>query len=259
MAERLELWAWRHPRPIGAEGRCIGRTDLAVDRRRVKRLARRIAATARRENLPREVWTSPSKRCADVGRLLKRRGFTHRIDERLCELDFGAWDGLHWDAIAPADVARWEADFAHHRPGGGESLAALTLRARAFLAERTGRVLIVGHGGWINAMHLPAGPPSAAHWPPPIAYGSLLRRVLRASLMPPDDARHGLEHIQGGRTQAGPGRRHHPAGGRGRLPLRQVGPALPQARRLGTDGRPPCAGQCRKRSVKMRRRRCQGR
>jgi alpha-ribazole phosphatase len=180
MADALELWIWRHPRPIGAHGRCIGRTDIDVDPRRAKRLARRIAAAARRANLPREIWTSPSRRCADVGRHLKRLGFVHRADERLRELDFGDWDGLCWDAIDPADVARWEADFAHHAPGGGEPLSALATRARGFLAERaqaaTESVLIVGHGGWINAMRTCCSqPPAATHWPQAIGYGAMLR------------------------------------------------------------------------------------
>jgi len=178
MADALELWMWRHPRPLGADGRCIGRTDLAVDRRRAKRLARRIAATAARSHLPREVWTSPLKRCADVGRMLERRGFIHHIDERLCELDFGAWDGLCWTAIAADDVARWQADFAHHAPGGGEPLAALVVRARAFLAERVRRgastLLIVAHGGLVNAVSMASHAPTAAEWPCTIRYGAML-------------------------------------------------------------------------------------
>lgn len=184
MAEPLQLWMWRHPRPIGAAGCCIGRTDLEVERRRAKRLAHRITAAARREGLPREVWTSPARRCAEVGRHLRHGGFVHRIDERLWELDFGAWDGQPWATIGWPEVAQWEADFAHHRPGGGESLAMLIERARGFLAERAssgaGPVLIVGHAGWIGAMGVDAGvapgvAPCAAGWPRAIAYGTMIR------------------------------------------------------------------------------------
>lgn len=179
-AEPGELWIWRHPRARDAAGRCIGsRSDLAVDRRRAKRLARRIAATARREGLPRIVWTSPARRCADVGRLLRRRwGFAHRVDPRLAELDFGRWDGQPWSAIAPADVARWEQDFLHHPPGGGEPLAALLGRVRGFLADQPGGpLLVVGHAGWINAFASLAAPepPTAACWPRAIGHGALCR------------------------------------------------------------------------------------
>lgn len=180
-AAAVELWVWRHPRCAGAAGRCIGRTDLALDRRRAKRLARRIADTVRREGLaPRLVWTSPARRCADVGRLLKARwGYAHRIDARLAELDFGAWDGLPWSAIAPAEVARWEADFACHAPGGGEALVALLARLRDFLSEqpRAEPLLVVGHAGWISALGWLAREdlPTAAGWPRAIGHGALCR------------------------------------------------------------------------------------
>lgn len=78
-------------------------------------------------------------------------------------------------------------------------MAGLMQRAKDFLAERAARsgmprpipgapaerpltaapvptpVLIVGHAGWINAVRLLGQHPSAAHWPAPIRYGSLLR------------------------------------------------------------------------------------
>lgn len=171
------LWIWRHPRPIGTEGRCIGRTDLAVDSRRAKRLAHRVLSTARLESLPRKVWTSPLRRCASVGRLLAAQGFEHCIDDRLAEMDFGRWDGQPWTAIPHSDVAAWEADFAHHAPGGGESLAALMHRVQAFVSELPPHdALVIGHGGWINALLALGGPPPrSGDWPRPPAFGTLTR------------------------------------------------------------------------------------
>lgn len=177
----VELLAWRHPRPIGATGRCIGRTDLPVDPRRVRRLAGRIAATVRREDLPREIWTSQLARCAQVGRLLVRRhGFVHRIDPRLSELDFGCWDGLPWSVIPSAEVARWEADFVRWAPGGGESLEALEARVRSFLHDRVlggaRIVLVVGHAGWIQVAGIAPGKlPCADRWPSAVAYSRSVR------------------------------------------------------------------------------------
>ena len=83
----VTLWVWRHPKPDGVAGRCVGRTDVPVDPRRSKRLARRIQATARREHLPRVVFTSPLQRAADVGRWLRRWGWAHRVDAALLETD----------------------------------------------------------------------------------------------------------------------------------------------------------------------------
>lgn len=171
------LWIWRHPCANDAVGRCIGRVDLTVDPRRAKRLAHRIRRHARSHGLPREVWTSPLRRGADVGRWLARWGWRHRIDGRLSELDFGRWDGLPWDEIAQAQVDAWCADFANHRPGDGEALSDLFERCRQLLADLGGAArLIVGHGGWINAARFVCagqGPPrSADQWPAPPGHGA---------------------------------------------------------------------------------------
>jgi alpha-ribazole phosphatase len=181
-AQTPAFWCWRHPRATGAAGRCIGRTDLSVDPRRAKRLAHRLRATVRREQLPRVVWVSPLRRCRAVGRWLARWGFECRVDDRLMELDFGRWDGRPWSEVPWHEVQAWEADLLHHAPGAGESLAHLAARQQAFVAERRSAgdraVLRVGHGGWITALvHLPAGADGvdAAHWPAAPRHGALVR------------------------------------------------------------------------------------
>lgn len=169
---RAVLTVWRHPRPEGASGLCVGaRCDLEVDRRRSKRLARRIQAHARRHGLPREIWTSPLRRCADVGRWLRRWGWTHRIDVALLELDFGAWDGRAWSDIDKGEIDAWVADFAHFAPSGGEALTSLMARAALW----RGGDLVVSHGGWMLAKRWatdqPDRAPAAHEWPRPPAYG----------------------------------------------------------------------------------------
>lgn len=163
---------WRHPKPRGAAGRCIGgRTDLPVDPRKAKRLAHRIRAHARRQDLAREVVTSPLARAADVGRWLKRWGFAWRVDAALAEMDFGAWDGRAWRDIPVAEFERWMADFCGFDFDGGETLAALLARAAAW---RPPCALAVGHGGWINAWRWRGEPPTPAHWSAPLAYAASL-------------------------------------------------------------------------------------
>lgn len=190
MSASTGLYCWRHPRPFGAEGLCLGRTDLPIDPRRARRLAQRMRALARRERLPTVVWTSELERCSAVGRVLRAAGWVHRIDARLVELDFGTWDGLAWNEVPRAAIDAWLADFLHHRPGGGESLAELLARVRAVLEERP-RALLVTHGGWLSAAQwlrnrasgvsdspgvaIPSDTPDPSHWPPAPAWGRLLR------------------------------------------------------------------------------------
>ena len=179
------LWLWRHPRADGATGRCIGRTDLRVDPRRSKRLAHRVRATARRHGLPHQVFTSPLARCRAVGAWLARWGWTHVVDERLLELDFGHWDGRPWSTVGEAEVHAWSADLLHHRPGGGEPLSRLLGRVQSFCRDAPPDALAVTHAGWMQALHLlrhangPITAVAAASWPPPPAHGCLLRISLR--------------------------------------------------------------------------------
>lgn len=156
------LVLWRHPRPSRRRtaGRCIGRTDVPADRRKARRLARRILAWVAATGWPgRTIWTSPLARGAVVGRLLRQHGFEHRCDARLAEVDFGRWDGQPWSAIERDEIDAWAADLGRHRPGGGEALVDLEARLRAFVAS-LGRAdsLVIGHGGWIRlARALAAG------------------------------------------------------------------------------------------------------
>lgn len=171
MPESTTIWAWRHPRAEGAVGRCIGRTDLHVDPRRAKGLARRIQATARRHGLPREVHTSPLQRCADVGRWLRLWGWKHVIDPALLEMDFGRWDGRRWDDIGRAEVDDWCAAFATTAPGGGETLDAMLARANRWRDSQPSEIpaLVVAHAGWMLARRWRSEhgktPPSANTWP----------------------------------------------------------------------------------------------
>ena len=191
--------AWRHPRVAGVEGRCIGaRSDATVDARRAKRLAHRIRAVARRERLARVVAASPARRCRAVARWLRRFGFAVRIDARLREFDFGAWDGRRWDAIPRAELDAWCADFADYAPGDGDTLADFLERVRAVRADPPAPLLVT-HGGWLSALRWLEGrragdepsddagddagdaevrgrsTPRAADWPPAPACGRALR------------------------------------------------------------------------------------
>jgi alpha-ribazole phosphatase len=172
----MSVVVWRHPKPRDAVGRCIGRTDVRVDRRKAKRLAHRVRHWARGKDAPRVVLTAALERAASVGRWLARWGWKHRIDARLSELDFGTWDGRRWDAIGPAAIDVWCADFASHRPGGGETVEHLLRRCRDFLDQHAGPTpcCVVGHAGWIGAAQWLChehGLPSAAEWPAAVAYG----------------------------------------------------------------------------------------
>ena len=175
---------WRHPKPRGVAGRCIGRTDVPIDPRKAKNLAHRIRTWARRQGAARVVITSPLQRGVDVGRCLAGWGWEHRVDARLNEVDFGEWDGRRWDQIGAQAVDAWCFDFAHHAPGGGESVSALLQRCRQFIDELSpAGALVVGHAGWISAalwLQGAAGDaPTPASWPRAVGYGEMVALTAR--------------------------------------------------------------------------------
>lgn len=186
MTPSLQAWvvAWRHPHPQGAEGHCIGHTDLPVDRRKARRLAHRIRQAARRHGWPRVVYTSSLRRCAAVGRVLRAWGWRHVVDDALIEASFGTWDGQPWSAIPWAEVDAWCADFTDHAPGGGEALRAVLTRVAQWPAAplpveavaSTAPRLVVAHAGWMLArrwqLEQPQAPVQAAQWPRAPRYGA---------------------------------------------------------------------------------------
>jgi len=78
-------------------------------------------------------------------------------DERLREMNFGAWDGLTWDECAARDgdlIRRWVDDPSAVTPPGGEKLAVFDARIAAALAAlpAQGDHLWVVHAGVIHAI-----------------------------------------------------------------------------------------------------------
>lgn len=155
----MSLILLRHTRPAGADGICYGRTDLLPDDSfdtEVARLRTELPEVAR-------ILTSPLTRCLRLAQALgAARSLSPQIDDRLVEMDFGAWEGLSWDAIARAELDAWAADFMHARPHGGESVTDLGTRAtKALRAAAADGVptLVVTHAGIIKAALVAAGDP----------------------------------------------------------------------------------------------------
>ncbi|MBS0559235.1 MAG: histidine phosphatase family protein [Proteobacteria bacterium] len=138
----------RHPPLAVAPGICYGRRDLALaDPASAASVAqearRRLGARAAR------VWTSPLLRCRAVADALG----PNAVDARLIELDFGAWDGMAWDAIPRAALDAWAADPLGFAPPGGESGGALIARVAAFRAALPdGDHAVVAHGGPLKVL-----------------------------------------------------------------------------------------------------------
>ncbi len=164
----MALILLRHTRPVGAAGLCYGRTDLAVADDFDAEVLRLTA------DLPRiaQIVTSPLTRTAKLARAIGAASdLPVREDDRLVEMDFGAWEGLAWEAIPRAELDAWADDLMHARPHGGESVAMLAARVGAALSSLDGGdTLVVTHAGVVRAALARAGRPDP--WSFKLDYGA---------------------------------------------------------------------------------------
>jgi alpha-ribazole phosphatase len=155
----------RHPPAAIAPGICYGRLDLPpADPAAAPALAARLRAARG------SIWTSPARRCAVVAAALG----PHRVDPRLLELDFGAWEGRPWDEVPREALDRWAADPLAFAPPLGESGAALVARVTSFATDiREGDHVVIAHGGPLKLLiALVRGEPADLLAPAP-ALGSI--------------------------------------------------------------------------------------
>ncbi len=78
-----------------------------------------------------------------------------QLDDRLKEIDYGAWAGFSWEELRlkePVAVNKRFADPWHQAAPGGESYCALSARALAWFEERTADTIATAHGGILRVL-----------------------------------------------------------------------------------------------------------
>lgn len=147
------LWLVRHARPLVAADCCYGRLDVAVDPQATRQAARSLHQALAALQQGCVIRHSPLRRCEQLALALQGldASFTSMADARLLEMDFGHWEGRHWDAIGEEAIAAWADDLALHAPGGGESLAHMLARVNSALqdarAESAEHIVWIAHAG----------------------------------------------------------------------------------------------------------------
>lgn len=141
----------RHPVTAAAPGLCYGRTDPGLGPEAPAQIARAVAAVDGCS----AVVTSPLNRCLALAEpLALALAVDLRQDARLAEMDFGAWEGLQWDAIPRVQSDPWAADPWSVAPPGGETFAMVHARVAAALVDVTAGTVVVTHAGVIRAARM---------------------------------------------------------------------------------------------------------
>lgn len=149
---RLDLI--RHPRPEITPGVCYGRSDIPVAPVVMREVLTQLLEHV---SVPARIVSSPLQRCLNLAQALSDQlGLAPpRVDARLREMDFGAWEGRSWEQIGQAEVSAWEQDMAHYRPGGGESVVQMLRRVAACYEDLRAAdedVIVMCHAGTIRLM-----------------------------------------------------------------------------------------------------------
>lgn len=180
----MRLYLIRHARPEVTDGVCYGRTNLHVHPDE-----HRQVLTALIPSLPNGVpiYSSPLRRCSELATLLASALESDTVihDDRLAEMDFGAWEMRAWNNIQRAEIDAWAADMPSYRPGGGECVLSVAQRIRLFLGELQTRrlcsAIVVCHAGTIRILSACLRNSStvdaafaAVQTPHSVAYGELI-------------------------------------------------------------------------------------
>lgn len=141
----MRLHLLRHTKPRIAAGLCYGQTDVDIFEADCAALVKNLYNRLQ-PGLP--VFSSPLQRCARLASLLHTEPV---FDERLQELNFGAWEMQAWDTIPRHEIDAWAASPASYKPGGVESAIDLAQRVINWLNDMRAlalpEVIVITHGG----------------------------------------------------------------------------------------------------------------
>jgi len=96
--------------------------------------------------LPPVAHVSPQERAAQTAEIALDPDVQVLIDDRLQEIDFGAWEGVTREDIKSQITCTFESGLWNFQSPGGEDFAALSKRVQGFLASLDAPAIVVTHG-----------------------------------------------------------------------------------------------------------------
>ena len=150
-----------------AQGRWQGHTDTLLSDRGKEQA---LALSKRLKNSKFDaIYSSDLERALHTCRLALPSGEV-QIDPRLREINFGIYEGNHWDGLTAGErnlVGEWWADPYRCKLEGGESMECVQSRVNQFFDELppSCEIAVFTHGGVIrNAIWQVVGKPSGGTW-----------------------------------------------------------------------------------------------
>jgi len=158
----------RHGEPVGGR-RYRGQIDDPLSEQGWDQMRNAVRGKSPWDN----IVSSPLRRCREFAEeLAGKLDVPLRIDERLREVGFGAWEGLTANELRASDpriIARFYHDPVNNRPAGAEPLADFSARVTGAFSELLDdgnrHTLMVVHAGVIRTIvvHLLEAPLAAVY------------------------------------------------------------------------------------------------
>ncbi|RJL05856.1 histidine phosphatase family protein [Paracoccus aestuarii] len=123
-----------------------GRKDAPLTQRGVCQAVRQGHILKSLEDRPGVVFSSPQGRALRTAQLALGDSADIRQDERLCEIDFGAWEGVSKNEVKQQVGDAFATGEWNFESPGGESFAAIIGRVSSFLADLEEPAVIFTHG-----------------------------------------------------------------------------------------------------------------
>ena len=107
-----------------------------------------------------QLWSSPAPRCYEPARCISEQlNFKLNVDQRILEMNFGAWENRSWEEIEREDHLRlhhWMNHWKTDSPPQGESLEVFQSRVAEWRSELCPHTLhiLIGHAGVLRALNV---------------------------------------------------------------------------------------------------------
>lgn len=170
----MEIVLIRHTPTAAPVGTCYGQLDVPLAASFANDIAATLATIARTDR----IFSSPLQRCNTLAdALAKRDASPLTLTAALQELNFGVWEGQHWNEVSRVQSDPWAEDPWNRAPPDGESEQALWQRVdewrRQVLENQSGRIAVVAHAGSLRALRcLLLGVTPQQRWSWQIGYGA---------------------------------------------------------------------------------------
>ncbi len=176
----MEIYVMRHTAVDVPSGICYGQTDVPL----INGYTDEIQQIKKR--VPKDIdllISSPLRRCTFIA---EEFNIYYTSDDRLLEMDFGAWEMQPWDKIPKQELDNWMTNIVSTSPPYGENLMTVQQRVNSFLDELRNKkhmkVLLVTHAGPMRCMwNYLLGTPLENTFKIPVGYGELLHFNLGAT------------------------------------------------------------------------------